>query len=96
MLMNTPWVDHDLYVHVCKETMTIDADSRQRALPCIVCATPAGGQKCRLIVVAEGILCPRDNSHLDGAGMFCHTRCLPALHEDICLAVIRVLSAAGH
>ena len=96
MPANTLWIDGDFYVHVNKNMMTIAAGSRQRALPCIVCATPAGGQKCYLIVVTAGILCPRDNSHLNGAGMFCHARCLPASDEDICLAVIRVLSAADH
>ena len=96
MPSNTPWIDNDLYVHVSNNTMTIAAGSRQRGLPCIVCATPAGGQKCRLVIVTAGILCPRDNSHLNGAGVFCHARCLPASDEDICLAVIRALSAAGH
>lgn len=92
----SPWIDGDLYMHVGANTMVIKAGSRQRALPCIICRTPAGSQRCHLVVIVAGILCPNDASHLNAAGLFCHARCLPAREPDMARAVAEALKAMTH
>ena len=92
----TDWIDGDFCLYVNRNPVTIVTGSRQRALPCVVCESPAGGQECYLLCVVAGILCPNDNAHLNGAGMFCHVTCLPGKDEAIVGAVVRALTSVSH
>lgn len=93
---DSPWVDGDFYLHINSEPVIIEAGSRQRALPCIICATPIGGARCYLVCLVAGLLCPTDNSHLGGLGTFCHIRCLPQSQKVLIKAVSRMLQGSGH
>lgn len=93
---SAPWVDGDYYLHVNSVPLRIAAGSHQRALPCVVCYTPAGSQECFLLCLIAGILCPTDNSHLNGVGLFCHVRCLPESERQLAQAVTRLLARSGH
>lgn len=90
------WIDGDLYLHVNTRPVVIRQGSRQRGLPCIACNTPAGGQKCYLLCLVAGVLCPADNSHLNGIGLFCHVRCLPPDDRRLYEVVVHAVTQLSH
>lgn len=93
---NPPWIDGDFYLHVGSKPIRIEAGSRQRAMPCVICQTPAGGQECFLLALVAGLICPSDGSHLGALGAFCHVRCLPLRQQTLIEAVAAMFSASGH
>lgn len=90
------WVDGDFYLHVNSKPVRIEAGSRQRAIPCVICGVPAGGAECFLLAIIAGLVCPVDNSHLGGLGAFCHVRCLPLSDKALIDAVALMLKRSGH
>lgn len=89
------WIDYDYYLFVKPDPVVIEAGSRQRGLPCIACTTPIGSQRCYLLCLVAGILCPNDESHLNAAGLFCHVRCFPHQREALIRAIVRALKVHG-
>ena len=94
---NSPeWIDGDFYLHVGSAPVTIEAGSRQRAMACVMCHAPAGGEWCYLLCLIAGEVCPKDGSHLGGLGFFCHVPCLPRRQKVLIRAVSSLLEAAHH